>query len=89
MKDSKDKEGRSVEILGRSGIKFIDQKKIYFLDSEMLKNPDYEMVVFWGSVRYFHDTPGSTLISEIEKINIAETVIALLAKDGIRADIMK
>jgi hypothetical protein len=87
MKDAKDNEGRSVEILGRSGIKYKDKEKKYFIDSEMLVNPEFDLVIFSGSVRYYKDTSLANPISDSEKEEIVKIVVKLLASAKIKADV--
>jgi hypothetical protein len=87
MKDAKDKEGRSVEILGRSGIKYKDKENKYFIDSEMLVGPEFDLVIFSESVRYYKDVSLTNPLSDMQKNEIVKIVVGLLSSAGIRADV--
>lgn len=87
MKDAKDNEGRSVEILGRGGIKYTDKEKKYFIDSEMLVGPEFDLVIFSDSVRYYNDTSLTNPVSDSEKKEIVKMVVKLLASASIKADV--
>jgi hypothetical protein len=87
MKDAKDKEGRSVEILGRSGIKYRDKSNKYYIDSEMLVGPEFDLVIFSDSVRFYNDTSLLNPLSKNEKDEIVKIVVTLLESVGIKADV--
>lgn len=87
MKDAKDNENRSVEILGRSGIKYKDKDKIYFIDSEMLIESEFDVVIFLDSVRYYNDTSLDNPLSENEKKEVVQMVIKLLNSVDIKVDV--
>lgn len=88
MKDAIDEQGRFVEMIGRSGVRFVDTDSEYHIDSEMLKNPDFDVVLFWGSVRFLNDISNKPL-NEIQKQEITNSVVEILASKGIRADVMR
>jgi hypothetical protein len=87
MKDARDKEGRSVEILGRSGIKYRDKSNKYYIDSEMLVGPEFDLVIFSDSVRFYNDTSLLNPLSKNEKDEIVKIVVTLLESVGIKADV--
>jgi hypothetical protein len=87
MKDAKDNEGRSVKILGRAGIKYIDRDKRYFVDSEMLVGNEFDLVIYSDSVRYYKDISKSHPIPEDQKKEIVKMVVKLLSSSGIKVDV--
>ena len=87
MKDAIDKEGRSVEILGRSGIKYRDKSNKYFIDSEMLVSPEFDIVIFSDSVRYYSNTSLLNPLTKNEKDEIVKIVLTLLESAGIKTDV--
>lgn len=87
MKDAEDNQGRSVKILGRAGIKYKDKDKNYFIDSEMLVDDEFDLVVFSDSVRYYNDTSLSNPLSDFEKKEVVEMVIKLLGSVNIRVNV--
>jgi hypothetical protein len=87
MKDAKDKEGRSVEILGRAGLKYIDKDKKYFIDSEMLVGGEFDLVIYSDSVRHYSDVSKNAPVPEDEKKGIVRLVVKLLKSADIKADV--
>jgi len=87
MKDAKDKEGRSVKILGRAGLKFTDKDQKYFVDSEMLVEGEFDLVIYSDSVRYYKDISKNYPIPEDQKKEIVKMVVKLLNSSGIKTDV--
>jgi len=87
MKEAIDNEGRSVEILGRSGIKYKNKSQKYFIDSEMLVSPEFDIVIFSDSVRYYNDTSLIHPLTKDEKNEIIRIAVKLLESAGIKVDV--
>ncbi len=85
MKDAKDKEGRSVKILGRAGILFKDGKNEYFVDSEMSVG-EFDLVIFSDNVRYF-DKTNETPVSSDKKKEIVSMTVKMLQSEGIKVNV--
>jgi hypothetical protein len=86
MKDAKDKEGHSIKILGRAGLIYSDKKEKYFIDSEMLIGPQFDIVIYSGSVRPYNKGE-NTMLSESKKSEVISIVVKLLQSAKIRADL--
>lgn len=85
MKDAKDKDGHSVKILGRAGMIYEDKGTKYFVDSEMLVGPEYDIVIYTGSIRPNKEENG-VILSQTKKDEIISIIAKLLKSENIRAD---
>lgn len=83
MKDAKDNEGRSVKILGRTGIRFEDQNGVFFIDSEMLNGKTHDLVIYSNDIRYYEKSDTRLISFECKK-EIIQNVTTLLKSVGIR-----
>jgi hypothetical protein len=86
MKDAKNKKGHSVKILGRSGILYNDGYNKYFIDSEILIDKYFDLVIYSNSIRYYNIREGNMLTEE-RKREIVLLVKELLETKGIKIDI--
>jgi len=85
MKDAKDKEGRSVKILGKAGVLYVDKDGEYFVDSEVLISPPFDLVIFSEGIEYYN-MPSITITDEKKKDIIANTV-RLFESIGMKVDV--
>ncbi len=83
MKDSKDERGRSVKVLGRSGILYEEDNQKYYIDSEMLVGPEYNLVIYADNVKPY-DKKDKRLISFDKKKEIVSIAIGLFKSVGIK-----
>lgn len=86
MKDAKDKEGRSVKILGRAGILYEDKSGQYYINSEMLVGPEFDLVIYSDDVSVHNNN--SDLVTEKKKKEIIFHTLSLLTAKGIKVDVM-
>lgn len=86
MKDAKDKQGRSVKILGRTGVLYQDKDGKFLIDSEILAGPDYDLVLYINDISYYKDS-GSGFISDIKKNEIIHNAMKLFQSKGFKIEL--
>jgi hypothetical protein len=85
MKDAKDQEGRSVKILGKAGVLYRDKDGEFFIDSEILVSPPFDLVIFSDGIGYSNNPNG--FITEEKKKEIIVNAVRLFESIGMKVEV--
>ena len=87
MREIKDEKGHSVQAMGRAGILFKNGIDEYFIDSELLVGPKYDLVIYSKNIRFW-DESNKTPISKENKKQIVSLVVKLFESEGTKVELL-
>ncbi len=80
-------DGYSVEILGRTGIRYHEGNRSIFVDSEVLA-PPAGILIYQDSIQSWQLPDGASSIDESERQRILRNMLEMLQHHDIRVDVM-
>ena len=80
-------EGFSVEVLGRTGLRYREGEKEVFVDSEVLTGPS-GMVVYKSSIGQWAAPNPGVVISDVDRARIVENIHAVFRAQGFEIDVI-
>jgi hypothetical protein len=80
-------EGFSVEVLGRTGLRYREGGKEIFVDSEVLAGPS-GMLVYKSSIERWAPPNAGVTIGDIDRARIAENIRATFRAQGFEIDVI-
>ncbi len=78
---------KKIKMLGRAGIIYNDGTTKYFIDSESLLAPPYDVVIYVKRIRYFDNNARLKVLTNTEKLEIANKVKSELDDMGMTTDL--
>jgi hypothetical protein len=79
--------GYSVEILGRTGLRYIEGGRALFVDSEILAEPG-GILVYRDSIRSWDPDSAVDPLSEAARARVVDNICAALGSHGIAVDVI-
>ena len=80
-------EGFSVEILGRTGLRYCDRDRQMFIDSEVLM-PPAGIAVYKDSIRSWQSPYADQVVEEDERQRIVRNIIDTLGSQGVDVQVI-
>jgi hypothetical protein len=78
---------KRIKMLGRAGLVYKTKDNKYFVDSEVLVGPPYDVVIFADGVRYYGEEKKQEILSNEERQSIIKAVKAELESMGMSVQV--
>ena len=79
--------GFSVEVLGRTGLRYVENERTLFVDSEVLAAPS-GMLIYRDSIKSWDASEEVEPLSEVARKRIVDNIRAALGSQGIAVDVI-
>ena len=79
--------GYSVEVLGRTGLRYVEHERTFFVDSEVLAAPA-GILIYRDSIKFWDASDQGEPLSGATRQRIIDNISAALGSQGIAVDVI-